>query len=60
MESRYSILCIYVKMIFVVLCVSCVLCSCLDNGERRMEKALEMAGTNRAELEKVMEHYRGG
>lgn len=24
-----------------------------------MEKALEMAGTNRAELEKVMEHYRG-
>lgn len=59
MESRYSILCIYVKMIFVVLCVSCALCSCSDNEERRMEKALEMAGTNRVELEKVMEHYRG-
>lgn len=59
MESRYSILRIYVKMIFWDLCVSCALCSCSDNGERRMEKALEMAGTNRAELEKVMEHYRG-
>lgn len=59
MESGYSILRIYVKMIFGVLCVSCALCSCSDNGERRMKKALEMAGTNRAELEKVMEHYRG-
>lgn len=54
-----SILRIYVKMILGTLCVSCVLCSCSDNGERRMEKALKMAGTNRAELEKVMEHYRG-
>lgn len=59
MESRYSILCIYVKMILGVLCVSCALCSCSDNEERRLEKALEMAGTNRAELEKVMEYYRG-
>lgn len=59
MESRYSILRIYVKMIFGILCISCVLCSCSDNGERQMKKALEMAGANRAELEKVMEHYKG-
>lgn len=59
MESRDSRLRIYVKMILGVLCVSCALCSCSDNEERRLEKVLEMAGTNRAELEKVMEHYRG-
>lgn len=59
MESRYSILRIYVKMILGTICVSCVLCSCSDNGKRQMEKALEMAGANRAELEKVTEHYIG-
>lgn len=59
MESRCSILRIYVKMIFGILCVSCVLCSCLDNGERQMKKALEMTGANRAELEKVMDRYIG-
>ena len=46
-------------MILGAICVWGVLCSCSDKVERQMEKALEMVGTNRAELEKVMGHYRG-
>lgn len=36
------------------------MCSCSDNRERRMEKVLEMARTNRTELEKVMDTLQGG
>lgn len=32
-------------------------CSVVDSGEQRLESALEFAGKNRGELEKVLEHY---
>ena len=31
-------------------------CSVVDSGEQRLESALEFAGRNRGELEKVLEH----
>ena len=33
-------------------------CSVVDSGEQRLESALEFAGKNRGELEKVLEHYK--
>ena len=58
MSSKYSNLRFYANMLLCALCISGVLCCCSGNEDRRMEKALEISGTNRAELEKVLEHYR--
>lgn len=33
--------------------------SCRSQNEKRLEQALEMAGENRVELEKVLKHYQG-
>ncbi|UVR28842.1 hypothetical protein NXW46_15175 [Bacteroides fragilis] len=38
-----------------VLLVGSLCCSCI--GNKRLEYALEFAGENRGELEKVLEHY---
>ena len=38
-----------------VLLVGSLCCSC--TGNKRLEYALEFAGENRGELEKVLEHY---
>lgn len=37
----------------------CVLCSCVGHRDRHLEYALQQAGKNRAELEKVLAHYAG-
>lgn len=34
-----------------------IACSCLSPKDKRLEQALSFAGDNRAELEKVLEHY---
>jgi len=33
-------------------------CSVVDSGDQRLESALEFAGKNRGELEKVLDHYK--
>ena len=44
----------YVLFILLVL----TLAACQSEKDRRLEYALEFAGDNRVELEKVLEHYR--
>lgn len=41
-----------------LICIGlCVLCSCAHRGDRHLAYALQEAGENRAELEKVLAHY---
>lgn len=46
------------KHLFVLaLAYSLFVCSCLSPSDKQLEQALDFAGDNRAELEKVLEHY---
>lgn len=42
------------------LLVMCCLTACITDGERRLEQSLLMAGDNRMELERVINHYPAG
>ena len=43
-------------VLFILLAL--ILAACRSEKDRRLEYALEFAGDNRVELEKVLEHYR--
>lgn len=43
---------------FVILFYIFILISCISTNDHALAKALELAGTNRPELEAVLEHYR--
>jgi hypothetical protein len=47
--------CIY---IFVWLCTLAFLSACIEQRDSRLESALNMAGANKGELLKVLNHYR--
>ena len=52
-RSRKYIQFVFTGVLFFLLTIS----SCKDNQNQALERALIMAGENRAELEKVLEHY---
>lgn len=47
--------CIY---IFVCVCALTFLSACIEQQDSRLESALNMAGTNKGELLKLLSHYR--
>lgn len=51
----FNMRCIY---IFVWLCTLAFLSACIEQRDSRLESALNMAGANKGELLKVLNHYR--
>ncbi|MCM1450357.1 MAG: hypothetical protein NC082_08440 [Clostridiales bacterium] len=44
--------------IIIIICSISVTCCGIKNGKSDLERALEYAGENRAQLEKVLQHYK--
>lgn len=57
-KSPFSFLKQMKKMLHLL--VMCCLTACITDGERRLEQSLLMAGDNRMELERVINHYPAG